>query len=107
MEGLGAMGVVGFIFGLLAYTKAQRLERILRENGIGPTAAKSLGRRLSELVGETVTLTMYADDGDIYGQPCRVLDADETWALIRVDEGKKREKDKLIRLDDVKQVTVK
>ncbi len=103
MEGLGARGVVGFIFGLLAYTKAERLERILRENGIGTTAARGLGRRLSELVGETVTLTSYSGEG----QSCRVLDADETWALIRVAEGKKREKDKLIRLDDVKQVKMK
>lgn len=107
MEGLGAMGVAGFIVGLLAYTKVQRLERVLRENGIGSTAARGLGRRLSELVGETVTLSLYTDDGDICGQNCRVLDADETWALIRMAEGKKRERDMLIRLDDVKQVKMK
>ena len=41
------------------------------------------------------------------GKVCRVLDADEDWALVLANEGTKKECEKLIRLDSVKQIKVK
>ena len=41
------------------------------------------------------------------GKTCRVLDTDETWALVLANEGKKNQCEKLIRLDNVKQIKVK
>ena len=102
------------IFGLFAfcmviglYTKVHRLERILRENGIGAKGAAGLGDQLRRQVGQTVELTLETSDGDIMGKTCRVLDTDETWALVLANEGKKNQCEKLIRLDNVKQIKVK
>ena len=52
-------------------------------------------------------LTLEASDGDLVGKFCKVLDVDETWALVLANEGKKNECEKLIRLDSVKQIKVK
>ena len=52
-------------------------------------------------------LTLETSDGDIMGKVCRVLDTDETWALVLANEGKKNQCEKLIRLDNVKQIKVK
>ena len=102
------------IFGLFAfcmviglYAKVHRLERVLRENGISAKGAAGLGGQLRKQVGQTVMLTLETGDGDIMGKACRVLDADEMWALVLVNEGKKNECEKLIRLDSVKQIKVK
>ena len=102
------------IFGLFAfcmvvglYAKVHRLERILRENGIGSVRAVGVGDQLRKQVGQTVELTLEDGDGDIMGKTCRVLDTDETWALVLANEGKKNEREKLIRLDNVKQIKVK
>ena len=102
------------VFGLFAfcmviglYAKVHRLERILRENNLGPSRIAGLGGQLRRQVGQTVELTLETTDWDIVGSVCRVLDADETWALVLVNEGKKNEREKLIRLDSVKQIKVK
>ena len=87
-------GLIAFCMVIALYSKVHRLERILRANGLRP-------------VGRTVELTLEANDGDIMGKQCRVLDADETWALVRANEGKKSECETLIRLDSVKQIKVK
>lgn len=102
------------IFGLFAfcmviglYAKIHRLERILRDNGIRPGGPAGLGDQLRKQVGQNVELTLETGDGDIMGKVCRVLDTDETWALVLANEGKKNECRKLIRLEGVKQIKVK
>lgn len=52
-------------------------------------------------------LTLEDSDGDLVGKECKVLDADEDWALVRANEGKKNQCEKLIRLDSVKQIKVR
>ena len=56
----------------------------------------------SSCFGKTVTLSLYSDGWDVSGLTCRVLDADSAWLLVRADEGKKKERELLIRLDSVK-----
>ena len=104
MDAFAVFGFAGFLMVLFLWSKVTRLERILRETGIRPAAAKDLGRQLGQWVGREVTLSLYGTDGETQGQPCRVLDADEEWALLLCEEGKKKERQVLIRLDDVKQV---
>ena len=58
--------------------------------------------KLAKLAGQTVTLSLYSDGWDVSGLTCRVLDADSAWLLVRADEGKKKERELLIRLDSVK-----
>ena len=74
-----ALGVISLVFVIILWGRVKRLERILRENGIRP-AAGSLGRQLAQYVGQEVLLTLSIRDGA--GLPCRVLDADEAWALL-------------------------
>ena len=100
-------GIFSFIMVLVLMGKVSRLEHILRDNGIGPVRAAGLGDQLRKQVGNTVTLTVEAGDGDLLGKECRILDADESWALVLANEGKKNECEKLIRLDSVKQIKVK
>ena len=38
---------------------------------------------------------------------CRVLDVDEDWMLVLADEGKKKEREMLLRLDSVEHIEVK
>lgn len=100
-------GVFAFIMVLVLMGKVGRLERILRENGIGSARAAGLGEQVRKQIGRTVELTVEAGDFDVYGKQCKILDADEDWALVLANEGKKNECEKLIRLDSVKQIKVK
>lgn len=100
-------GIFSFIMVLVLMGKVSRLERILRDNGIGPGRVEGLGEQMRKQVGNTVTLTVEAGDGDLLGKECKILDADESWALVLANEGKKNECEKLIRLDSVKQIKVK
>ena len=104
MEYFGMFAFIGIIF---LYEKVKRLERVLRENGIRPGGTAGLGDQLRKQVGQTVMLTLEDSDGDLVGKECRVLDADEDWALVLANEGKKNQCEKLIRLDSVKQIKVK
>lgn len=99
-------GVFSFIMVLVLMGKVSRLERILRDNGIGSLRATGVGEQVRKQIGRTVELTLETSDGDIMGRACKILDADESWALVLANEGKKNECEKLIRLDDVKQIKV-
>ena len=104
MEYFGMFAFIGIIF---LYDNVRRLERILRDNGIRPGGTAGLGDQLRKQVGQAVMLTLEDSDGDLVGKVCRVLDADEDWALVLANEGKKNQCEKLIRLDSVKQIKVR
>lgn len=99
-------GLFSFIMVIALMGRVRRLERILRENGIASKGATGLSEQLSRQVGQVVTLSLETGDGDFVGRPCKVLDVDEHWALVLVNEGKKAECEKLIRLENVKQIKV-
>ena len=107
MDGFGIFGLMGFVMACITLDRVRRLERLLRENGIGSVRAAGLGEQLRKQVGQTVRLTLEAGDGDTTGLVCKVLDADETWALVLANEGKRKEREMLLRLDSVKQIKVK
>lgn len=100
-------GVFSFIMVLVLMGKVSRLERILRDNGISTVQAAGLGEQVRKQIGRAVELTLETSDGDIMGKECKILDADEDWALVLANAGKKNECEKLIRLDSVKQIKVK
>ncbi|MDE6956176.1 MAG: hypothetical protein K2P18_10530 [Oscillospiraceae bacterium] len=101
------MGVFAFVLVLCLYGKVHQLERILRDNGLGSKRTAGLGDQVRKQIGRTVELTVETGDFDVYGKICKILDADEDWALVLANEGKKKECEKLIRLDSVKQIKVK
>lgn len=104
MDGLAVFGLFGFVLSLCLWGRVKRLERLLRENGIRSQGAQALGERLRREIGKTLVLTM--GDMDIDGSVlhCKILDVDEEWALLLLDEGKKKEREQLVRLDSVRQV---
>ena len=104
MDAMAVFGFFAFLMVIFLWSKVSRLERLLRENGIRPAGSRDLSRRLAGMTGQTVTLTLYSEDWDMSGLTCRVLDTDEEWALVRADEGKKKERELLLRLDSVKSV---
>ena len=101
---MDAMAVFGFFAFLMVIFLWSKVNRLLRENGIRPVGSKDLARRLAGMTGLTVTLTLYSDSWDMSGLVCQVLDTDEEWALVLADEGKKKEREMLIRLDSIKSV---
>ena len=104
MEAFGAFGIFAFVLSLGLWTRVKRLEQILRENGIRPRGALALGRRLQKEAGKPLLLTLYDEETDGSVLRCKVLDTDQEWALLLLDEGKKNEREMLVRLDSVRQV---
>ncbi len=100
-------GVFSFVMVLVLMSKVSRLERILRDNGLSAKRTAGLGEQIRKQVGKTVMLTVEAGDGDVMGKECKILDADEDWALVLANEGKKNQCEKLIRLDSVKQIKMR
>ena len=103
MDAFGLFGLAGFIMACILFERVGRLERLLRENGIRPAGTPGLARRLENSIGKTMTI--FGEDGE--GVVCRVLDVDEEWALVLADEGKKKEREILLRLDSVENIEVK
>ncbi len=98
-----SFGMFAFVIAVLLWPKVTRLERLLRENNIRPAGAGKLGEQLRTRIGQTVTITLYEGDGTTTTR-CRVLDTDEEWAHVIRNEGKKNQRELLLRLSDVKQV---
>ena len=103
MDAFGIFGLVGFVMACIVLERVGRLERLLRENGIRPAGTPGLARQLENSKGKT--LTVFCEDGE--GVSCRVLDVDGEWVLVLADEGKKKEREMLLRLDSVKNIKVK
>ena len=70
MESLNIFGMIAFVFAILLWGRVQRLEQLLRENGIRPAGTRDLSRRLAKLAGQTVTLSLYSDGWDASGLTC-------------------------------------
>ena len=97
------MGLFAFVFVLGLWGRMKRLERILRENNIRPRGTGSLGDQLGERVGQTLFITLY-EGGEGTTTICKILDADEEWLHVIRNEGKKNQREMLLRLADVKQI---
>lgn len=96
-------GLFAFAIVFVLWDRIRRLERILRENDIRPAGAGNLKERLRVRVGQTVTIALYEEGGGTTTL-CRILDVDEEWVRILRNEGKKNQREMLIRLSDVKQI---
>ncbi|MCI8474015.1 MAG: hypothetical protein HFF07_01605 [Oscillospiraceae bacterium] len=96
-------GLVAFAVVFLLWDKIRRLERILRENDIRLSGAKDLGSQLRAKVGKTVTITLH-EGGEGTTTGCRILDVDGEWLRVLRNEGKRNQREMLLRLADVKQI---
>ena len=103
MDVFGILGFVGFVVACITLDRVGRLERLLRENGIRPAGAPDLVRLLEDGIGKT--MTVFDEEGT--GVTGRVLDVDGEWVLVLADEGKKKEREMLLRLDSINNIKVK
>ena len=106
-------GVLGFIFGLLAWfnvsalsKRVRKLEGILKEEGYVDSEKESLREILAKNIGKHIKLEL-SDEAADYGyavekKDCVLLDADEDWVKIRLNN-KKQEED-LLRIDAIESV---
>ena len=95
--------MMAFALVFVLWSRVSRLERILRENNIRPNGTDSPGLRLQNKVGQTVELTMY-QDGESFATSCKILDMDEECLHVIRNEGKKNQRELLLRLSDVKRI---
>ena len=103
MDAFGIFGMMGFVMACFAVSRIDRIERLLRESKIRSAGSLSLARQWEGSIGKTMTI--FGGDGE--GVVCRVLDVDEDWVLVLADEGKKKEREMLIRLDSVENIEMK
>lgn len=104
-------GVFGFIFGLLAWFKVsslservRKLEDFLKEEGYVDAEKASLQEIFAKNIGKTVRLELSAEGMDfaVEKKDCVLLDADEDWIRIRLNN--KKQEEYLLRIDSVESV---
>ena len=110
MEYLGVFGFIAFIFVVTMQSKVSKLERQMREAGIGEEGVAlngDLSASLETRIGCQVKLDFYdgeADDDVLSSKSVTIKDVDERWVLVRC-ESKKKACDKLIRISTIKGIT--
>ena len=107
MEYLGVFGFIAFVLVLTLQGKVSKLERQMREAGIGEEGTAlngNLSASLEKRIGRQVKLDFYDSeaDADIVGlKSVTILDVDEKWVLVHC-ENKKKSFDKLVRISTIK-----
>ena len=110
MEYLGVFGFISFVFVLTLQGKVSKLERQMREAGIGEEGAAlngDLSTSLEKRIGCQVKLDFYDGEADVdiaSAKAVTIKDVDEKWVLVRL-EHKKKACEKLIRISTIKGVT--
>ena len=107
MEYLGVFGFIAFVLVLTLQGKVSKLERQMREAGIGEEGTAlngNLSASLEKRIGRQVKMDFYDGeaDADIVGlKSVTILDVDEKWVLVH-GENKKKSFDKLVRISTIK-----
>lgn len=105
MEYMGIFGLIAFCLVLSLQSKVSKLERQMREGNFGEGAvhAGDLSDSLQKRIGRKVEFDFYDEetDMDLATAAVQILDVDEKWVLVHV-ENKKKAFDKLIRISSIK-----
>lgn len=110
MEYLGVFGFIAFVLVLTLQGKVSKLERQMREAGIGEEGSAlngNLSASLEKRIGRKVKMDFYESEADadvISAKSVTIKDVDEKWVLIHC-ETKKKSSDKLIRISTIKSIT--
>ncbi len=104
-------GVGGFLFGLFAWFKVsslakevEKLKTFAKESGYVDKEKVSLQEILQKSIGKIVKIETSLDlmDYSLYKKPCLILDADDTWIKLRLDN--KTQEEYLLRIEAVESV---
>ena len=109
MEYFGILGLAALVWCFSLNKKVRRLEKFVREENGGSSEMLDLRKILQDAAGKRVRMSFYDEDVwmDFTGRDCLVEDVDDSWVLIKANEGKKNEVQKLIRISSVKGVVVR
>ena len=104
-------GAFGFIFALIAWcqvsslaSRVRKLEGMLKEEGFVDAEKASLREILAKSIGKKVKLELSSEAVDYAGEKkdCVLLDADEDWIKIRLNN--KKQEECLLRIDAIESV---
>jgi hypothetical protein len=107
------MEYIGFVFGVIAFTwcmnlksQVDRLERILKDNGMFDSEKTSLKEIIEKNIGKRgkIKLENNATDYEILSKNCILKDVDEGWLLLEVEKSRIQ---KLIRIESIKGIQFK
>lgn len=107
MEYLGVFGFIAFVFVLTLQGKVSKLERQMREAGIGEEGVAlngDLASSLKKRIGCQVKVDFYDGEADVDiagAKAVTIKDVDEKWVLVHL-ENKKKACEKLIRISTIK-----
>ncbi len=107
MEYLGVFGFIAFVLILTLQSKVSKLERQMREAGIGEEGTApggNLSASLEKRIGRQVKLDFYDGETDadlVSAKSIKIVDVDEKWVLVHC-ENKKKSFDKLVRISTIK-----
>lgn len=105
MEYLGIFGFISFIYAITLQGRVSKLERQMRESGLGNFSSnENLGESLEKRIGKQVKFDFYEDEIDVEligSVNIEIKDVDEKWVLVHCDN-KKKVFDKLIRISSIK-----
>ena len=110
MEYLGVFGFISFVLVLTLQGKVSKLERQMREAGIGEEGIAlngDLSSSLEKRIGCQVKVDFYDGEADVDiagAKYVTIKDVDEKWVLVRL-ENKKKSCEKLIRISTIKGIT--
>ena len=110
MEYLGVFGFIAFVLVLTLQSKVSKLERQVREAGIGEEGVAlngDLSASLEKRIGRQVKMDFYDGEADadmVSAKTVTIKDVDEKWVLVCC-EGKKKTTDKLVRISTIKGIT--
>lgn len=104
MENVGfVLGLCAFVFYCTLSKKVAKLERLVKEAGLGSHEKDSLKEVLEKNINHYGIIEFEADEGDsaLQSKPCRILDVDENWVLLKLE---KKSLVKLIRIDSIMRI---
>lgn len=104
------MEYIGYIFGLVSFvmcctlsSKVSKLDRMMKQAGIGKEKSDSLKEVFEKNVGQVGIMEFESDEEntDLNQKECHILDVDEDWVLLKT---LKKDVVKLIRIDSIKNI---
>lgn len=97
---------IAFIWCVSLSAKVSRLEKKLKDAGIGVQEKKSLKEIMEKNIGKFAKIKFeeHVSDIDLFDKYCLIEDVDEEWVLLKIG---KKDMEKLIRIDSIKNVQFK
>lgn len=104
------MEYVGYVFGLVAFVmyftlsaRVSKLDRMLKQAGIGRQKSASLKEVFEKNIGREGIMEFESgeEDSELHQKKCLILDVDEDWIQVNIV---KKDIIKLIRIDSIKNI---